>query len=232
MESAYWQVRNGEFVFPDHLKNIHSLPGQKIEAAFKNTDTKLQIFLRGSMLENEYPFIGADVDLFVLYTHSSQLNELKNILPQNDYYDIKLIPQASLCNDYVFDALLHCRSLQISGNSFNRKPIKADKQFAWEHWKKYCPAIIPDRIDTSNNSALIYFKLLTRCFGVLSFLKNRSFTRDVSECIAIALIEDTSKSDILTDMRRCLESKKTKIFYVADIKKLLIQKFDEYYNCW
>lgn len=232
MESAYWQVRNGEFVFPDHLKNIHSLPGRKIKEALKNSDTGLQIFLRGSLLENEYPFYGADADLFVLYMHSSHLNELKNILPPNDFYDIKLISQASLCNDYVFDALLHCRSLQISGNSFKRKPIKADKQFAWEHWKKYCPAIIPNSINTTNNSALIHFKLLARCFGVLSFLQKKSFTRDVSECIAIAQMEDTSKSDILNDMRRCLESKKTKTFYVADIKKLLIQRFDEYYNCW
>ena len=232
MESAYWQVRNGEFVFPDHLNNIHSLLGRKIKEALKNSETSLQIFLRGSLLENERPFHGADADLFVLYNHSSELIELTGLLPPNDFYDIKLIPQASLSNDYVFNALLHCRSLQISGDKFDRNPVKADKEFAWEHWKKYCPAIIPDRIDTSNNSALIYFKLLTRCFGVLSFLRNRSFTRDISECIAIAQSEDIGSSEILTEMRECLEGKETKTFFVADIKKLLIQSFDEYYNCW
>jgi hypothetical protein len=232
MNSAYWHIKHGYFVFPDYLKNINSAPGRSIEEALKNSDTELQIFLRGSLLENEIPFIRADADLFVLYTYSSQLNELTGLLPQNDFYDIKIIPQARLCNDFVFNALLNCRSLQISGNKFNRKPIKADKEFAWEHWKKYCPAIIPNRIDTNNNSALIHFKLLTRCFGVLSFLQKRSFTRDVSECIAIAQREDNSKSDILTEMRGCLECKKTKTFYVADIKKLLIEKFDEYYNCW
>jgi hypothetical protein len=164
----------------------------------------------------------------VLYSQSSQLNELTGLLPPNDFYDIKLIPHASLCHD----ALLHCRSLQISGDKFDRKPIKADKQFAWEHWIKYCPAIIPNTIDTDNNRALIHFKLLTKCFGVLSFLKNRLFTRDVSECIAIAQSEDIGTSEILTEIRECLEGEKSKTFHVAEIKKLLIQKFDEYYNCW
>ena len=168
----------------------------------------------------------------MLYSQSSQLNELTGLLPPNDFYDIKLIPHASLCHDYVFNALLHCRSLQISGDKFDRKPIKADKQFAWEHWIKYCPAIIPNTIDTDNNRALIHFKLLTRCFGVLSFLKNRLFTRDVSECIAIAQSEDIGTSEILTEIRECLEGEKSKTFHVAEIKKLLIQKFDEYYNCW
>lgn len=232
MKSVYWQIRDGSFVFPDYLENIYSVPGRKIEETLKNSGTALQLFLRGSLLENERPFIRADADLFVLYTHSSQLNELKTILPPNDFYDIKLIPQESLRIDFVFNALLHCRSLQISGQNLSRKPVKADKQFAWEHWIKYCPAMIPDRIDTQSALALIHFKLLTRCFGVLSFLKNKLFTRDISECIVIAESEDSSASNILNEMRKCLENKKPKTFYVAGIKKLLMQKFDEYYNCW
>ena len=232
MKSVYWQIRNGGFVFPDFLEKIYSVPGRKIEEAMKNSGTALQIFLRGSLLENERPFAAAEADLFVLYTHSSQLNELKNILPPNDFYDIKFISPECLLNDFVFHALLHCRSLQISGEKFNRKPIKADKRFAWEHWIKYCPAMIPDRIDTQNKMALVHFKLLSRCFGVVSFLKNESFTRDVSECIFIAESEDSGASKILYEMRKCLENKKPKTFYVAEIKKLLIKKFDVYYNCW
>lgn len=232
MESVYWQIMDGDFVFPVYLENINSAPGRKIEEALKNSGTELQIFLRGSLLENELPFAAADADLFVLFTHSSQLNELKNILPPNDFYDIKFIPTESLLNDYVFHALLHCRSLQISGQILSRKPVKADKQFAWEHWIKYCPAMLPDRIDTQNNTALIHFKLLTRCFGVLSFLKNKSFTRDISECILIAESEDSGASKILNEMRNCLENKKPKTFFVAEIKKLLTKKFDVYYNCW
>lgn len=232
MKSVYWQIRDGGFVFPDYLENIYSVPGRKIEEALKKSGTALQIFLRGSLLENERPFAAADADLFVLYTHSSQLNELKNILPPNDFYDIKFISPESLLNDYVFHALLHCRSVQISGEKLNKTSIKADKQFAWEHWIKYCPAMIPDRIDTQSTMALIHFKLLTRCFGVLSFLKNKSFTRDISECILIAESEDSGASKILNEMRNCLENKKSKTIYVAEIKKLLTKRFDAYYNCW
>jgi hypothetical protein len=232
MKSVYWKITDGGFVFPNYLENIYSIPGRKIEEAIKNSGTALQIFLRGSLLENEHPFATADADLFVLYTHSYQLNELKTILPPNDFYDIKFIPRESLLNDYVFHALLHCRSLQISGAKLNKTSIKADKQFAWEHWIKYCPAMIPDRIDTQSTMALIHFKLLTRCFGVLSFLKNKLFTRDIFECILIAESEDSGAAKILNEMRKYLECKKPKTFYVAEIKKLLIKNFDVYYNCW
>lgn len=232
MKSVYWQILDGEFIFPNHLNNIYSTSGRQINEVVKNTGTELQIFIRGSLLENERPFNGADADLFVLYTDSSQLNELKTILPPNDFYDIKFLLKESLGNDFVFNALIHCRSLQISGEQLIRKPVKADKQFAWEHWIKYCPAMIPDRIDTQSTMALIHFKLLTRCFGVLSFLKNKLFTRDISECIFIAENEDSSASNILNEMRKCLEHKKLKTFYVAEIKKLLTKRFDIYYNCW
>lgn len=232
MEAVYWQIKNDYFIFPHHLQKICSAPGRIIEETVKKTETRLQIFLRGSLLEYENPFARADVDLFVLYNHSSQLNELSEILPKNDYYDIKLIPQGRLSDDYVFNVLLQCRSLQISGDKFERIPVKADKQFAWEHWIKYCPAMIPDRIDTQSAMALIYFKLLTRCFGVLSFQRHKLFTRDISECIKIAKNENSNVFILLKEMRECLESKKTKLYNVADVKKLLMNRFDEYYKCW
>lgn len=232
MKSVYWQIRNGGFVFPDYLEKIYSVHGRKIEEAMKNSGTALQIFLRGSLLENVSPFTGADVDLFVLYTHSSQLNELKYILPTNDFYDIKLISYSDVGNDYVFHALLHCRSRQISGEKFDRNLIKADKKFAWEHWVQYCPAILPNIINTADGMALIHFKLLTRCFGVLSYLRNRKFTRDISECINIAQKEYPEGGEILLKLRQCLENRINETFNIYQLKWALIKKFDEYYNCW
>jgi len=232
MESVYWQIMDGDFVFPNYLAKISSEPGRKIAEAVKNTDTVLQIFLRGSLLENECPFSDADADLFVLYTHSFHLNELKNILPPNDFYDIKLISHSVVNNDYVFHALLHCRSLQICGKKFDRNPIKADKKFAWEHWVQYCPAILPNIINTADGMALIHFKLLTRCFGVLSYLRNRKFTRDISECINIAQKEYPEGGEILLKLRQCLENRINETFNIYKLKWALIKKFDEYYNCW
>lgn len=201
MEAVYWQIKDDNFVFPKHLENICSASGRQIKEALKNERTGLQIFLRGSLLENEIPFSEADADLFVLFSHSNQLKELTYLLPSYNCYDIKLITKKDLDKDYVYHALLNCRSLQITGEKLDRKPISADKQFAWEHWIKYCPTIIPNRIDTKNSKALIHFKLLTRCFGVLSFLKYKLFTRDVSECIAIAKSENNFASSVLTEMR-------------------------------
>jgi hypothetical protein len=214
MGSVYWQIRNGYFVFPKYLENIYSKTGRSIEQYVKSNETLLQIFLRGSLLENERPFARADADLFVLYNNPSQLNELSGLLPTYHYYDIKLIPQANICDDYVFNALLHCRSLQISGGKFDRKPIKADKQFAWEHWVRYCPADFPNIINTSDSFGLIYFKLLTRCFGVLSYLRYKKFTRDISECINIAQKEYPEGAEILSELRQCLENRNNEVFNI------------------
>lgn len=232
MNSKYWQVIDNHFTFPVYLSEIRSEEGRRMKDLLTGLNNGLQIFLRGSLLEDEHPFQWADIDMFILYDNQFQLKILNNILPINQFYDIKLIMNGSSHVDYVFNALLQCRSLEITGKEFTRVPILADKQFAWEHWIKYCPTMIPDRIDTQSTMALIYFKLLTRCFGVISFLKNRSFTRDISECISIAQSEEKTASDFLTEMRECLESKKPKTFYVAEIKKLLTRKFDEYYNFW
>ena len=232
MKSVYWHQEDNAFFFPKHLERIHSPFGKIIAEAVKDLDNGLQVFLRGSLLEAEHPFIYADADLFVLYDNHKQLEQLSICLPFYKFYDIKLIHQTSLGTDYVYEALLHCRSLQISGDTFVRKPVMADKKFAWEHWIKYCPATIPNQINTGTNVALIYFKLLTRCFGVLSFLKNKSFTRDIAECINIAHCEDKISSKLLTEIRECLETKMSKTFQITDCKKLLIKKFDEYYNYW
>lgn len=232
MKSVYWQIRNGGFVFPDYLEKIYSVPGRKIEEAMKNSGTALQIFLRGSLLENEEPFKKADVDLFVIYEDISQLQRLKETLHSEDNYDIKLMQRYNFQDNYVFNALLQCRSLQICGEEYYRTKIKADKQFAWEHWVQYCPAAIPDIINTTDRLALIHFKLLTRCFGVLFFLRFRKFTRDISECINIAKMECPEAADTLLIIRHCLENQKDETLSVHKLKMTLMKKFDEYFNCW
>ncbi|MFM7053148.1 MAG: hypothetical protein ACKOX7_00255 [Bacteroidota bacterium] len=47
-------------------------------------------------------FPGADVDLFVIYDHLSQLGDLKKVLPADLNYDIKLLQRDNLKADFVF----------------------------------------------------------------------------------------------------------------------------------
>lgn len=230
--NSYWQIKNGYFIFPEELKVIKSEKGRRINKILRNIDNGVQIFLRGSILENETPFVNADVDLFVIHEDSSQLQRLKETLHSGDNYDIKLLQRDNFKDNYVFNALLECRSLQICGEEYYRTKIKADKQFAWEHWVQYCPAAIPDIINTTDRYALIHFKLLTRCFGVISFLRFRKFTRDISECINIAKNENLEGAETLLKIRHCLENQKDETFSLHKLKMTLIKKFDEYFNCW
>ncbi len=231
-EFVYWQIEDEHFTFPKHLKDVKSKKGNEIKDLLDKIDNGIKIFLRGSLLENEKPFVKADVDLFVIYEDSYQLQILKETLRREDNYDIKLMQRDNFQDNYVFNALLECRSLQICGEEYYRTKIRADKQFAWEHWVKYCPAAIPDFINTADRFALIHFKLLTRCFGVLSFLRFRKFTRDISECINIAKIEYPEAAETLLIFRNCLEDQKDETLSVHKFKRALMKKFDEYFNCW
>ncbi|MFM7662732.1 MAG: hypothetical protein ACKO6A_08710 [Bacteroidota bacterium] len=231
-ETVYWQIEGEHFIFPEHLKVIKSIRGNGIKNLISSLDNGIQIFLRGSLLENEEPFKKADIDLFVIYEDSSQLQRLKETFHSEDNFDIKLLQRCNFQDNYVFNALLQCRSLQICGEEYYRTKIKADKQFAWEHWIQYCPVNVPQIINTTDRLALIHFKTLTRCFGVLSFLRFRKFTRDISECINIAKMECPEAADALLTIRHCLENQKDEKISVHKLKMTLMNKFDEYFNCW
>lgn len=232
MNSNYWPIVNGYFVFPDELSVIRSAAGNEIKEAVVRSVKRPKLFLRGSLLEQHAPFRRADADLFVLYTDRNELYILSTVLPNRYVYDIKFIQQDGIDLDYVYAALLHCRSVQLTGECITRKPICADKEFAWEHWKKYCIPLIPNLLDTSNPGALMHFKALTRCFGVLSYLKQKSFTRDISECLSIAKSENNISYDVLYQLRESLEKQQVTLADVTLVKKYLIRTFDLYFSGW
>jgi predicted nucleotidyltransferase len=230
LESQYWQIQNNHFIYPSYLEIIKSNKGLEIHSQVEKIINGPQVFLRGSLLEYENPFHEADIDLFVVYDNHNQLQQLYEKLQENVHYDIKLIKRDSIENNYVFKSLINCRSKQISGVLFERELIKADKKFAWEHWIQYCPSAIPNKINTTDPLAIIHFKLLTRCFGVISYLKSSDFTRDISECIRIAAKEESISAELLCSIRFDLENKIEKSYNVSNIKRLLINKFDDYFN--
>lgn len=232
VENVYWPIDNGFFTFPNHLEVIKSSRGIKIKDTLKGIDNGLQIFLRGSLLENMRPFERSDIDLIVIYENHSQLYLLRKKLQTDEFYDIKLVRRVSFSENYTAHALLNCRAVQICGQEYCRNIIKADKQFAWEHWIQYCPAGLPNTIDASSPFALIHFKSIARCFGVLSYLKVREFTRDITECINVAADEHPESARILTMLREALEQQVPGIVGISDIKRFLIDRYDKYMNYW
>ena len=227
--NAYWPIEAGNFIFPEYLETIQSHIGKEIQKSIMDYHGELQVFMRGSILEYRNPFRNSDLDLFVLYEDFAEVEKLKYHLPKGYDYDVKLVRNSRDNEDYVLDALLHCRSKQLSGKSIIRKPIPANREFAWNHWVKYCPVMIPSIIHTHDPYALIHFKLLTRCFGVISFLREGLFTRDINECILIAEKDSTEYGHTLKQLRLALEQKVDQIIEVNNIKENLRINFDRYY---
>jgi predicted nucleotidyltransferase len=228
VKEAYWPIENGVFIIPKHLV-IRSEIGKVIQQSCNTLTNGTQVFIRGSMLECDQPFKHSDIDLCVIYDNYAQVEELKQILPSGLFYDVQLVKRNHVSNDFVYNALLNCRSLQIAGDAFCNLPVNADKDFALKHWIKYCPSTIPSILTHDNTFSLIYFKQLTRCFGVISFLKYGLFTRDIDECIVIAKKESIDLGQQLNDIRFFLEQGLEYQVDIHKIKKHLKISFNDNY---
>ena len=226
---AYWPIENGVFIIPKHLSIIRSEIGKVIQQCCNTLANGTQVFIRGSMLECDQPFKYSDIDLFVIYDNYSQVEKLQDLLPYGYFYDVQLINRNHDSNDFVYNALVQCRSLQIAGDAFSYLPVNADRVFALKHWIKYCPSVIPSTITYDKTFALIYFKQLARCFGVISFLKYGLFTRDIDECIAIAKKESIELGQLLEEVRFLLEQRMDFTVDIQKVKHFLMISFDKYY---
>lgn len=228
----FWPTLDGRFVFPDTLSHIPTDKGREIARAVSQIANGLRVFLRGSLLESPGPFDRADVDLIVVYEDRLQLIALQQTLPRGHEYDVRVLDERVRTHDPVDLALLHCRSLQLCGPILPRILITADKAFAWQHWLKYCPALIPGVLDTRARTSLIHFKLLARCFGVLSYLRHKRFTRDVATCVALARDERETLGNCLGAIREALERRHGTLHNIVDVKRYLYSAFDACFARW
>lgn len=228
----FWPIVDGFFVFPPELEVIRSPFGRHLQACVGSIDDGLSVYLRGSQLECCTPFPNSDVDLVVRYKCPRELVTLQSLLPAGKDYDIKIFRMDEPVRDPVTRALLECRALQLCGAPRRRRSVAADKRFAWDHWLAYGPAMRSSRIQTTSRWALLEFKLLVRSFGVLSFLRDRRFTRDISACLRWAVMEDVGVGDTLVDCRRALESGEAREFDMRPAKQSLYTGFDRWIDRW
>ena len=226
--TEYWpMMEENYFVFADVFRVIKSEQGRHLSQSIKRIDTSCQVFLRGSLLEKENPFERADADLFVLYDQFDEARHFRDSLPAGFLYDVKFIQRIRLREDFVYHALIQCRSLQIAGEELVRVPIKADKLFVWKHWLKYSISTMPPTISSNDKYALIYFKLLARSFGVISLLKRNQFTRDIDACIQFASSESAAIGEVLTEIRIGLENEIAFDIPITKIKAQCRTLFDQ-----
>ena len=224
----YWKTRQGIFL-PFSEQNL-SYESQEFIKDVKTLNASEHILIRGSFIETQHPFKYSDLDIFVIYTdHRRQelYRQLQDLT--NRILDLKWVKADYLQEDFVYYALLAHRSLQITGDPLTFTPLNADRDFAWKHWVKYFPVGLPDLLNSSEQFSVIFFKQLIRCFGVIEFLKNGQFTRDIGACINFAKKIEPSMGDQLYQIRNSIETKEKRTNNIIYIKNKLRELFDVFF---
>ena len=226
--SPLWPICDGHFT-PFRFEPARlSAEAASLVEGLQALDRPESIYLRGSILEQTTPFVAADLDLFVIHPHQhleSFLAELSSLTSRGP--DIKWLSPDKLAKNPMFQALLFHRSMHISGPSFPQVSSKADTNFCWRHWVEYGVVDLPSHLHCSSPYAVIHFKRLVRCFGVILLLRKGQFSRDIGFCIEYAGSLRTTDKNLLTKTRKALEQKKPIEVDIRGVKQRLIELFDD-----
>ena len=189
------------------------------------------IYLRGSVLEQERPFLCADLDLFIVDgpPERQRLWQALSRLTARPL-DVKWLQGHAITARPVFSALLAHRSLHVSGAPLELADHHPDPDFCWQHWVEYGVADFPSHLQCASPHAVLDFKRLVRCFGVILLLREGRFTRDISACIEYAGQLRPADRMLLSELRLALEQRRTLRVDVRGLKHHLIALFDRHWR--
>lgn len=222
-----WEIKNNRFTKQQLSGNQFCLSVAKLLEGFES----LSFYLRGSMIEDETPHINADIDLYVIH----QLNYLPReksteIIARlscfNKFIDLHIFNQNELNLDLPNRLLLYSRSIHILGPEIKFQPIAIDQNMIEMHWKAYNPNFAPDIMFSSVRSRVCALKNLTRCFGLISLIERKVFTRDIQECIDYAETLDKEIHLYLIGNWKIVDFNKP--LYLREIKEFLIRYHQGY----
>jgi len=227
--NAFWPVREGVFCpFPFDIHCISDETHHFIEEV-RALQFHDPLFIRGSMVESSRPFHLSDIDLIViLRTEDAHKRYHQLVELSHRSLDIKWLSDIDIEEDLVQRALITHRAFQIAGPPISLDPIPTDFDFAWAHWRTYFPSGIPRQLSTQDPFCLIFFKLIMRCFGVLSFLQSPDrFTRDIDSCMQIAEDFNLPEIEALRQFRRALEEQKEACINIRNVIRFVQLEFDK-----
>ncbi len=202
--SPWWSVDGERFgPFDVREQDLSEEAGALVEAV-RARALPGSVYLRGSIVESLAPFAGSDVDLLVCTDDTLRTVDLVGLTERP--LDLKILPARRIADDLVQRALLTHRSIHVSGPRLDLAPVSADADFAWAQWLACLPAGLPTRIDTGAPGAVLALKRAARAFGVVSFLREGRYTRDISACIGVASASAPEAADALRRLRTALET--------------------------
>jgi len=227
LASPFWEPADGWFTpFAPDLSRL-SAEARDLMAGLRALDPAEAIHLRGSVLESPAPFHRSDLDLIVVHRGDRRLALQRDVaaLTRRDV-DLKWIEEGALQEDFVYYALLAHRAVHVAGPRMELSPLRADREFAWRHWVRYFPAGLPGQLDCSCRWSVVFFKQLARCLGVLMFLREGVFTRDIDACLAYAPAIPGCDAQELLALRRALDQGVPENRPISHLRRSLIRAFD------
>jgi predicted nucleotidyltransferase len=201
-ENRIWSIKN-EYFTPFKM-NICRNAEYVISILKKISITSDQsIYLRGSFLESNELFPGSDIDIIVIddKLENQVIYEIKSKLDfTNRNIEIVLLSQDQIKNRPSYRLLLHTRSLLVSGKIINFDPVKADLETMRDHLFQYKPFMVSQYLSKNKNIRIIQLKQITRAYGILYFLYQNKFSRDIKTCTLWAKEINHTAGNFLEEM--------------------------------
>lgn len=222
-----WVIKNNRFTKQQFSANPLCVSIANLLESFED----VSFYLRGSMIENESPHINADIDLYVIHKQNYLPREkameiITKLSFLNRFIDLHIFNENDIKLDLPNRLLLYSRSIHLFGPEIKFQPIKIDQNMIELHWKAYNPNFAPDIMYSSVRSRVCALKNLTRCFGLISLIENKIFTRDIQECIDYAETFDKTIHQYLLDNWNLVDYQKP--MYLSKIKEFLMRYHHEH----
>ncbi len=152
-----------------------------------NLTPEVDVFLRGSVLEEPTPHPEADLDLVVVCSrrHWADVSATlqQTLAPLGRPIDLLPIEPNDLQVAPSIRLLITTRSLHLSGRCPLFPLVAADLRTMKAHWFRYAPFNLPSVLTSSRRRRVCELKLLTRSFGVLEFFSTGRFSRGIKTCL-------------------------------------------------
>jgi len=190
-----WSVEGGLFqplpIVPNELAR-----GIREAACSTALPDGADVYLRGSVLEEEKPHPEADLDIVLVSPRvhwQPALTALRQVLmPFGRPLDLLPIEPAALQHVPTIRLLLTTRSMHLRGPRWPLQPVAADKSTVLDHWSRYAPFNLRDLLQSRRERRVCELKLLTRSFAVIEFFRSGRFSRDIGTCLRWACQTDSA----------------------------------------
>jgi len=201
-ENKIWAI-NGGFFTPFKInisKNAECVLSKLKEIIISPNQS---IYLRGSFLECKKLFSSSDIDIIVVADNLDNqiINEIKSKLDfTNRYIEIVLLSQDQINKRPSYRLLLHTRSLLVNGLRIEFEPVKADIETMRDHLFHYKPFMLAPYLSKNKNIRITQLKQITRSYGILYFLYQNKFSRDIKTCTLWAKEINETAGNFLKEM--------------------------------